>query len=442
MKRDSFSRKKRQFRNLANRVNQLIINNEWERLSVEARSRLILKLNLLFRELSRFFSQFELKKILAAAAIFIGFPLVSQSQSFAPPQQNPFWYIPPDSYMGTPVFADIDADQDLDLFLGVYEGNIHFYENTGTSTTPAFPANLPNPFGIIPGGGQLAFPAIADIDHDGDYDLFVGEYNGIIRYYENNGTSFNPDFAPPMQNPFGIVSAQVFAIPTFADIDNDGDLDLFVGEYYGNFKFYENIGVNTLAHFDAPIQNPFGITQAYVIGSPALTDFDHDGDLDLLVGEYHGNMLYFENTGTETTPAFATPLTNPFGLIPTDFYNFPAFADLDNDGDQDLLVGEYNADLQYFKNNEFNIGIPENPQESFFNLYPNPATDGVYIRLNEDNSGKSFNVLVTDLAGRAVKTAKINTNDLRLTTDDLKPGVYFVRLEQGSICYTKKLIIW
>lgn len=441
MKRNFFSRKKRQFRNLSYRVNQLINNNEWERLSANTRNRLILKLNLMFRELSRFFSQFELKKILAAAVIFIGFPLAMQSQAFAPPLQNPFWYIPPDSDMAPPVFADIDADQDMDLFLGDYEGNIHFYENTGTSVNPAFPSSQQNPFGLVPAGDPLAFPAIADIDNDGDFDLFVGGYNGIIRYYRNNGTSFSPAFAPPLWNPFGIVPAQQFAIPTFADIDDDGDLDLFVGEYYGNMKFYENTGNDSLPHFAAPILNPFGITPAYVIGTPAFSDIDHDGDLDLFVGEYYGNMLYFENTGTVTTPAFASPVTNPFGLVPTNYYSFPAFADLDNDGDEDLIVGELNSDIEYFKNTEFNIGVPENPRITHFDLYPNPANDEVFLRLTNENSGFPSEVSIMDLNGKILKTALLDTDDCRLKTDDLSSGVYFVRLEQGDRNYTRKLII-
>jgi hypothetical protein len=451
MKTDSFNRKKRQFRNLANRVNHLIFKGEWEKLSAETRNRLIFRLNLMFRELSRFFSQLELKKILAAAAIFIGFPLVSQSQSFAPPLENPFWLIPSDSaYLTSPVFTDIDHDEDLDLFSGSssadYGNSMQFYENTGSISVPAFAAPQENPFGIIPPPlSPVAFPAFADIDHDGDLDLFIGEssgeYTGNFQFYENTGSVTAPAFAAAQANPFGLTPAYLMAIPEFADIDNDGDLDLFSGGYSGVMNFYENTGNATNPAFAAPVENPFGLISVNVLGSPAVSDIDHDGDFDLFVGEYDGNIIYFENTGNATNPAFAAPVSNPFGLVPTYVYNFPTFADLDNDGDEDLLIGEYYGNFQYFQNTEINIGIPENPQEALFDLAPNPATDGVYFRLNEDYSGKSCEVLITDLAGRAVKTALINTNDFRLTTDDLKPGVYLVRLEQGDRKYTKKLVI-
>jgi hypothetical protein len=449
MKRDSFNRKKRQFRNLANRVNQLIINNEWERLSANTRNRLILKLNLMFRELRRFFSQFELKKILAAAAIFIGFPLASQSQSFAPPQLNPFGLMPDSATLASPVFADIDHDNDLDLFSGNYGGAMQFYENTGTVTAPQFALSQQNPFGIIipPGDYHIAFPAFADIDGDGDLDLFIGDiayerkYDANFQFYENTGTDAAPAFAAPQQNPFGLTPAYIFAMPRFADIDNDGDMDLFAGEGYGNMKFYENTGNETLASFAPPVQNPFGITPANVMGSPVFTDTDHDGDLDLYVGEYAGNMKYYENTGTVTEPSFAPPVTNPFGLVPTNYYNFPAFADLDNDGDEDLLVGEYYGSFQYFQNTEINIGIPENLQEAIFYLYPNPATDGVFITLKDDILSYTWKVIITDLGGRIVESGTLSTQKMRLNIDGLSPGIYFVRLVRDEKTYTKKLVI-
>ncbi|MCK9399063.1 MAG: T9SS type A sorting domain-containing protein [Bacteroidales bacterium] len=274
MKRNSFDRKKRQFANLSKRVNHLIFNGEWEKLSVNTRKILIQKLNLLFRELSHYFSHFELKKILAAAAIFIGFPLVMQSQQFSPPQENPF----------------------------------------------------------------------------------------------------------------GLTHAEYFAIPEFADIDNDGDLDLFEGVYYGN-------------------------------------------------------MLYYENTGTATTPAFASPLTNPFGLVPTYYNSLPAFADLDGDGAEDLLVGEYLGNFQYFENATIHIGITENLQEAIFDLSPNPATDGVSITLKDDNPSNAWNVFIINLQGEIVESGIINSQKMKLNLEGLSPGFYFVRLIRDDEVFTRRLIV-
>jgi hypothetical protein len=167
MEPTSFNRKKRNFQALANRVNHLILSGEWIRLSATTRNRIILKLNSLYRQLCSYFTQPELKKILAAAAIFIGFPLASQAQWFAPPQLNPFGLEPDSVSFAAPVFADIDNDSDFDLFTGNYGGVMQFYENIGTDVAPAFAAPVINPFGLVQ-TNYYNFPAIADLDNDGD----------------------------------------------------------------------------------------------------------------------------------------------------------------------------------------------------------------------------------------------------------------------------------
>jgi hypothetical protein len=440
MNRNPFEREKRKFRNLATRVNQLLISKEWENLSAHTRAYLIRKLNSLYGKLSRFFSSTELRKILAAAALFIAFPMVSKSQSFDPPVQNPFGFNPPETYFVSPAFADLDNDNDLDLLTGSYEGNIYYYENTGTINSPQFAAGQPNPFGLAQ-NGELSFVTIGDIDNDGDIDLFIGGYDGKIWFQENTGTANNPAFAPSVQNPFGLTSASEFAIPSLVDIDDDGDLDLFVGEYYGNVKFYENTGSVTSPNFALPQQNPFGITQSNLLAVPSFADLDHDGDFDLFAGEYYGNIRYFKNTGTASSPNFAPPITNPFGLVPVNTYAFPAFADIDNDGDLDLFIGEYYGNLQYFENTEINIGINGPEKGGDFSLYPNPANDAVFLKVESMNQSTDFEVQIFSSTGKIIRSVKIDSQNMRINTSDLSSGIYTVRLIGSDKIYTGKIAI-
>jgi hypothetical protein len=442
MKTRIFNRQKRHFRHLAKHINHLITSGEWARLSGITRNRLIARLNGLYRQVRFYFSHLELKKVLAAAAVFIGLPLVSHAQSFAPPVQNPFGLIADTTYIASPAFADIDNDGDQDLFSGNWEEfsyKVQFFENTGTPGTPQFAAAQDNPFGITLPGVYLGFPVLADIDQDGDLDLFLGgavaQDEGGVQFFENTGTP------TAVANPFGLSNTYGFAIPEFADIDNDGDLDMFAGEGYGNFQFFENTGTPSAPDFAAPVQNPFGIIAVYYIGTPRFADIDHDGDLDLFVGEYYGNFIYFQNTGNAESPAFDNPVTNPFGLVPTYYYNFPAFADLDNDGDMDILSGEYYGMFQYFKNTEFNIGLTEIDGKDFFNLYPNPSSEWVNIALKNNTPAHPVELTIVDLEGKVIKRASLKTKDLRLTTNDLPPGVYFVRIIDKEKVYTQKLII-
>jgi hypothetical protein len=435
-----FEREKRKFRNLASRVNHLLISKEWENLSANTRAYLIRKLNSLYSKLSRFFSSAELGKILAAAALFIAFPMASKSQTFDPPVQNPFGYTPPVSDFAKPVFADIDNDEDLDLLTGDYGGNIHFYENTGTTAAPAFGADQPNPFGLI-SSGYLAFPTLADIDNDGDVDLFVGGYNGNILFFQNTGTVSAPAFASPQPNPFGLIPTNGFAIPGFADIDNDGDLDLFAGEYDGNTKYFVNTGTIALPHFGAPVLNPFGISAVLYVGTPAFADLDHDGDLDLLIGEMYGNTRYFKNNGTPQSPVFASPITNPFGIVPVNYYCFPVFADLDNDGDLDLMTGEMDSNLQYFENTEINTGFNEPETGADFVLYPNPASDEVFLKISGINQAASVMFKIFNNTGKIMKSGEIDLQNMRIQTSDLSAGIYTFQLISNDKIHTSKIVI-
>ncbi|HEY9626485.1 MAG TPA: FG-GAP-like repeat-containing protein [Coleofasciculaceae cyanobacterium] len=268
--------------------------------------------------------------------------------NFESPITNPFGFSQGQAYLDV-ALGDMDNDGDIDLFSNGLDGITRYYQNIGSATAPVFAAPVANPFGL-PDIGLIATIALADLNNDGKLDVFLQSYvaNGVINYFQNTGTASAPAFGA------GVAIASTgdgfAATPTFGDIDNDGDLDLFSGHDDGNFRYFQNTGTASAPVFAAAVINPFGLTDAGDITKPTLGDIDNDGDLDLLVGETgSGRLNYFQNIGTASAPSFAPLVTNPFGLSSGD-YPEPNLVDIDNDGDLDVLDADLDGPLRFFRN--------------------------------------------------------------------------------------------
>ncbi len=242
---------------------------------------------------------------------------------FNSPISNPFSVINVAVVMGdqysdigqtdnNPEFVDIDADGDLDLFIGTYPyGNTLYFENIGNANKPVYTSPSINPFGLKT-VGEFNSPTFVDIDSDGDFDAFLGNYpDGNTLYFENIGSSKNPIFANPITNAFGLKNLGIFSSPTFADLDNDGDFDAFIGTENGDTLYFQNIGTAKTASFTNAVANPFGLKNVGPYSSPDFADVDGDGDLDAFIGTESGETFFFENvaSGLSQTPKFITYVT-------------------------------------------------------------------------------------------------------------------------------------
>ncbi len=289
-----------------------------------------------------------------------GTPFTCEPEFFktgAIPQLNPNGLTAVEDYSMTHL-VDYDGDGDFDLLVGQKDGGeISYFQNIGTTAQPQWAAPVVNPNGLGLGNGEYANPAFVDIDGDGDQDVFVGDEDGVLSYYQNTGSATAPTYAAAVANPFNFNPfADDYLSPSFGDIDGDGDFDLLLGTASGNLRFYRNTGSRTAPNFPARLTNPFGLANVGDYSHPEFVDLDGDGLLDVMVGEFDGDFNYFRNTGSAAAPAFAAGVLNPFDIIPVDDFgggygsSNPTFADLNGDGIIDMFSGTEAGDMIYYPN--------------------------------------------------------------------------------------------
>ena len=238
---------------------------------------------------------------------------------------------------------------DYDLIIGEKDGNFIYYKNNGTIKKPKWELKgaLKDKYGSEIDAGWWVNPTFVDLDNDGDFDIIRGWGNPDLKYYENTGTKEIAEWTED-DTKFSGVDTSHQSKPSFADLDNDNDLDLIVGDVHGTIKFFENTGTVEESIWTENSSVVSGINVDAGI-APALVDLNDDKDFDLAIGDSDGNLHYYENTGTINIPTW-TANTSMFSGINVRAYATPAFADLDGDSDFDLTIGEYDGNLSYFKN--------------------------------------------------------------------------------------------
>jgi len=282
----------------------------------------------------------------------------------------------------TMLLLDINNDTLKDLVLGdVDYMNLILLINNGTADS----AHMGSLDTLFPSESVpvdiVSFPMASymDVNNDNLRDLLVSPFDpsphvpqsyNSIWYYENTGTPQVPFFSWKSEQFLqgGMIDVGTGAYPVIFDADADGLNDLIVSDYgyldstYYEFGFlksifrsklswYKNTGTTTVPAFTLVTRDYAQCSQyGYKALIPAFADMDGDGDEDMVCGELTGTFLYFENTAGAGNPAvFAPPLAGWQGVDVGD-NAAPVIIDLDGDGLQDLVVGKKTGFLNWYRN--------------------------------------------------------------------------------------------
>lgn len=246
-----------------------------------------------------------------------------------------------------PGLVDLDGDGDLDLVLANKidpadrkTSRIYWFENTGDAKHPAFVLR-----GALPMRGSYhQAPAFGDLDGDGKLDILMGSFSARLAWYHNEGGAPVPGFRLA-DSALVEITRGSNTTPALGDVDGDGDLDLFVGEASGTLNFYRNDGGPTRPAFTL-VSDQFDSLDVGRRSAPALADIDGDGDLDLLVGSDDRGVVLFRNVGTRTAPRF---VEDALFVVEVPPLAAPAFGDLDGDGMLEMVVGNTGGGVVYLK---------------------------------------------------------------------------------------------
>jgi hypothetical protein len=353
----------------------------------------------------------------------------------------------------SPALADIDKDGDLDLFkmetarTSLIEGRIDFYRNEGGRQNPMYTKHsISLPMWISIAYGLAA--SFADIDNDGDLDFVLGESSGYVSLHRNISSNMaTPQFVLDSL----LTKVSSLTKPALVDIDADKDLDLFVGTGEGQLYFYRNLGNSAEYHFVLESDNYLAKLIAHA--APCFSDADQDHDFDLFLGNSEGTIHFYRNSGSSQQPDFLLETEN-YGAIDVGAESTLCWADIDDDGDSDLFAGNYQGGISFFRNQSNPISTPA-PRilPAHFMLhqnYPNPFTASTSIQYELPRAslvkltvfnllGQQVASLVTKVQAHGVYRAIWDGKDS--FGQDVANGIYLYKLETNDFVEIKKLIL-
>jgi signal transduction histidine kinase len=237
--------------------------------------------------------------------------------------------------------ADLDNDGDRELFLCSLVGHNSLLLNKGDGYF--HDVSHQERRGIFPSGRSNSV-SFVDADNDGDLDMFVANEMTTNRLFLNNGGGYFSDITASS----GLTTERGGISSTFGDMDRDGRADLIVTFWTDQCRFYKNISTKDdgIRFVDMTERSGIGGNAYDRSNGVAAGDIDNDGDLDLFIAKRKSPNMLFRNDGEGTFTNISAAAIGSDTLIS---YGV-CIADLNNDGWQDIYLSNVGANRFYLNN--------------------------------------------------------------------------------------------
>lgn len=347
----------------------------------------------------------------------------------------------------SPAFADVNGDGHVDLILGsvgdidstyYFYGSLqthrtaglHCYLNVGTAQNPIFQFDDADFAGLKSLKKMGLVPTFGDINRDGKPEMLVGTAEGSLLLYDAEWNLVETDF---------LQYQKLWSSPCLFDVDEDGLLDLAIGNKDGRLSYYQGTanGFEWVTDFWGGVDVRDYSVSYNGYSHPTL--FRKGNELLLSVGSEQGRLFLFkiDDLGlgdafedvTDRWAEYVGEIDNGFGWRSTS-----ALADLDGDGNFEMVVGNFCGGLQLFGGHVFVNQCVGDFREVAFKIFPNPVKEELAIKIVK---GTVQELAVFDLLGKKILSHK---GGERMDVRALASGLYFVSVTTDMGVFRQRFV--
>ncbi len=315
------------------------------------------------------------------------------------------------------VAGDLDGDGDMDVISGSDFSGLAWYENLdgqGVFFKHLIDNNVSGTRSVV----------VIDVDGDSDLDIVGNSTAPNKTYWIENVDGLGTFGAPNSIYEMGQYVTKVIA----ADVDGDGDTDVLTASSGDNeIAWFENL--DGLGNFGPKNTITNTLVDAWTVYA---ADLDNDGDIDVLATStepFGGEIVWFENLDGQgnfsAKKTISTQVQSPRSVIA---------ADIDNDGDMDVIASSLVDDTIAWYENYTILGVEEN-QIDTIKIYPNPTEGLIYISSKKE---PIIGATIFDILGK--KVLQLDGNIQQLDISNLQNGMYFLQITTDTGAIVQKII--